>query len=177
VAAPSWSRRVPAILATAGAIVLAVLAARSTAWLVTGSGSGFGLRSLESCSPLGCDLRPAAEVVAELGRASPQLVRSGFVEAGVVTWIALWASAAALGLSALPMIAGVRSGLARAAARLALLALVTALAAGVVFVMRRPGGGGAYSLGLGFWLFGAGNVLGLVAGQMLVKLHAPTDPG
>jgi hypothetical protein len=173
-------RRFAAVAVTVVAVGLLSYAARSQSgrWLVTGDGSGFGLRTFQTCTQFGCDRKPAADVVAELTR-THGLVQSGFVEAGLVTSISIWIACGLLLLPIVPVLLGQRSGLARTACRLAQLALMIALGGAVVFVLRRPGGttNGAFQLGFSFWVFAVGNVLGLTAGLMLGKLHAPADPG
>lgn len=177
---PSVGRRVAVVAVTVVAVGLLVYSAlRSNRWLVTGTGSGFGLRMFQTCTRYGCDEKPAAEVVAELARTNPAEVKSGFVEAGWVTQIAILTACGLLLLAILPILGGMRSGLARTASRLATFALMVSLGGAVAFVLRRPGGAsnGAFDLGFTFWVFAAGNVVGLTAGQMLAKLHAPADPG
>jgi hypothetical protein len=178
--AASAGRRVAVVAVTIIAVgLLSYSAIRSHRWLVTGSGSGFGLRTFQTCTQYGCDDKPAGEVVAALARTNPAEVKSGFVEAGVVTQIAILTACGLLVLAILPILGGMRSGLARTASRLATFALMVALGGAVAFVLRRPGGSsnGAFDLGFTFWVFAAGNVIGLTAGQMLAKLHAPADPG
>jgi hypothetical protein len=163
----------PAAVVTAVAIALLVLAALSTAWLVTGAGVGFSLRELVACHAHGCDATPITRLPVTVG------VRSGFGEAGLVTLIAIWASAGCLLLAVIPAIAGARSPLGLALARLSQLALVVALGGAVAYVLRQPGGTSATALelGRGFFLFAAGNVIGLTAAQMLGKLHRRDIPG
>jgi hypothetical protein len=177
---PSTGRRFATVAVTVIAVgLLSYAAIRSNRWLVTGTGSGFGLRTFQTCTQYGCDHKPAAEVVAELARTTPALVKSGFLEAGWVTLIAILAGCGLLVVPIVPILAGFRSGLARTASRLASFALMVALGGAVVFVLRRPGGtsNGAFDVGFSFYVFAVGNVLGLTAGQMLAKLHAPADPG
>jgi hypothetical protein len=158
---------------TAIAIALLVLAALSTAWLVTGAGVGFSLRELVVCHPHGCDATPITRLPVDIG------ARSGFGEAGLVTLIATWAGAACLLLAAIPAVVGARSPLGLALARLAQLVLLVALGGAVAYVLRQPGGTSATALklGRGFFLFAAGNVIGLTAAQMLGKLHRRDVPG
>jgi hypothetical protein len=157
-------------LAAAGIAGL-IYAGLSTRWLVTGSGTGFGLRVFEVCHALGCDKQPIAELPA-------QAVGESLGRAGTMTWISIWVAVGALGVSVLPMVAGARAAIGRLAARLALLALMVALAGAVWFVLSRPGteaGMSTYALSSGFWAFCGGDILALTAGQLLGKLHAPAD--
>lgn len=159
--------RFVAVAVAAAGLAALIYAALSTAWLVTGSGTGLGLRTYETCSQYGCDRKPIGEVVAALDRA------------GQLTWVSIWVAVAGLGIAILPMIVGVRLGVARVASRLGVLALVAALGGAVWFVMSRPGttaGQSTYSLSLGFWVFCAGDIVAMTAGQLLAKLHLPADP-
>jgi hypothetical protein len=61
-------------------------------------------------------------------------------------------------------------------ASVALLGLVAAMAAGCVFVATKPGPAGMLGVDLGFWTFGGGAVIGLLAAQMLAKELRPPDP-
>ena len=165
--------RFAAIAFAAAGIGALVYAAVSTRWLITGSGTGFGLRTFEVCHALGCDRTDLASLPAEAASAS-------LARAGLMTWIATWIAVAGLGIALIPMVPGARLGIARIASRLGVLALVVALAGAVWFVLSRPGtvdGKSTFALSLGFWVFCAGNLLGMTAGQMLAKLHAPVDPG
>jgi len=164
--------RFVAIACAAAGIGALIYAALSTAWVVTGSGTGFGLRTFEACSPLGCDRKPIGQLPAET-------VKAAFDHAGELTWVSIWVAVAGLGIAMLPMIVGVRLGVARVASRLGVLALVVALGGAVWFVLSRPGTSGGqstYALSLGFWVFCAGDIVAMTAGQLLAKLHLPADP-
>jgi hypothetical protein len=165
--------RLPAAVVAAAAIALLVLAALSTKWLVTGAGVGFSLRELVVCHPHGCDATPITRLPVDIG------ARSGFGEAGLVTLIAICAGAGGLVLALVPALAGKRSALGHALARLALVALIVALGGAVAYVLRQPGGTSATALqlGRGFFLFAAGDVIGLTAAQMLVTVHRRDVPG
>lgn len=58
----------------------------------------------------------------------------------------------------------------------ALLAIMTALITGCVFVATKPGGPGFVGVSTGFWAFGIGAVMGIAAAQMLAKINRPVDP-
>ena len=161
--------RFVAIAVAAAGIAALVYAALSTAWIVTGSGTGFGLRTYEVCSQYGCDRKA-------LGAVAP----GALDHAGQMTWIAIWVAVGGLGIAVLPMLVGARLGVARVASRLGVLALVVALGGAVWFVLSRPGTSGGqstYALSLGFWVFCAGDIVAMTAGQLLAKLHLPADPG
>jgi hypothetical protein len=58
----------------------------------------------------------------------------------------------------------------------ALLGLMIGVIAGCVFVAIKPGAAGFVGVSYGFWLFGAGCVLGLAAAILLNKVIRPLDP-
>jgi hypothetical protein len=163
--------RFVAIGVAAAGIAALVYAGLSTRWLITGSGTGLGLRTFEVCHALGCDQKAIADLPAHTVSASLE-------RAGLMTWITIWISVGGLAVAVLPMIAGARAGIGRIGARVAVLALMVALGGAVWFVLSRPGtseGKSTFALSFGFWAFCAGDILALTAGQLLGKLHAPAD--
>ena len=56
---------------------------------------------------------------------------------------------------------------------LALLAIMAALVTGCVFVATKPGPGGFVGVGIAFWIFGAGAVMGIAGAQLLAKGEPP----
>jgi hypothetical protein len=58
----------------------------------------------------------------------------------------------------------------------ALLGLMIGVVTGCVFVAIKPGAGGFVGVSYGFWVFGAGCVLGLAAAILLNKVIRPLDP-
>ena len=58
----------------------------------------------------------------------------------------------------------------------AILGIAIGLITGCVFVATKPGPPGYVGVGLGFWVFGAGVVVGIGAALMLNKLLRPHDP-
>lgn len=59
---------------------------------------------------------------------------------------------------------------------IALLAIMIAMITGCVFVATKPGKAGFVGVNWGFWSFGIGLVVGIVAAQMLAKVIRPVDP-
>jgi hypothetical protein len=51
-----------------------------------------------------------------------------------------------------------------------------ALISACVFVATKPGGNGALGVGVGFWVFGGGAVLGIASAQLLARVIRPADP-
>lgn len=95
---------------------------------------------------------------------------------GLITWIAVL-------LATLSLITAVAIVAAKRRVRLpvmptttALLGVLIALITGCLFVATKPGPAGYVGVGLGFFLFGAGVVLGLWSSLALNKLMRPHDP-
>ncbi|MFT3696019.1 MAG: hypothetical protein QM831_22975 [Kofleriaceae bacterium] len=59
---------------------------------------------------------------------------------------------------------------------IALVGLMLGFITGCVFVATKPGPNGFVGIGISFWIFGAGSVLGLVSAIQLSKLNRPVDP-
>lgn len=59
---------------------------------------------------------------------------------------------------------------------IALVGIMLGLVVGCIFVATKPGPNGFVGIGISFWIFGAGNVLGLVSAIQLSKLNRPVDP-
>jgi hypothetical protein len=45
-----------------------------------------------------------------------------------------------------------------------------------VFVATKPGPTGMVGVGMSFWIFGAGCVMGIAGAQMMAKLNRPLEP-
>jgi hypothetical protein len=45
-----------------------------------------------------------------------------------------------------------------------------------VFVATKPGPNGMVGVGLSFWIFGVGCVMGIAGAQMMAKVNRPPDP-
>lgn len=99
-----------------------------------------------------------------------------FATAGRIAFVACLLSALALLATAGLALARKRKDLPISPASVALLGLVGAMASGCVFVATKPGPAGMLGVDLGFWAFGAGTVIGLLAAQMLAKEIRPEDP-
>lgn len=99
-------------------------------------------------------------------------------------WTTLgWITLGCAALAALSLLVG--AGLVLAKKRImwpimptttAILGVAVGLITGCVFVATKPGPPGYVGVHLGFWAFGAGVVLGIVAALMLNKLLRPYDP-
>jgi hypothetical protein len=94
-----------------------------------------------------------------------------------------WLAFATCLLSALGLLASAGLALARqrkelpiSPASVALLGIMGAMASGCVFIATKPGPAGMLGVDLGFWAFGVGTVVGILAAQMLAKEIRPVDP-
>jgi hypothetical protein len=59
---------------------------------------------------------------------------------------------------------------------IALLMIMMTLITAMLFVAKKPGGVGSVGVGLAFWLYGIGAVMGIAAAQGLSKMIRPIDP-
>jgi glycine/D-amino acid oxidase-like deaminating enzyme len=178
-------KRPNAIVAIALAVVAAaclVYAAFTHAWLVNdnpGEQIVFGLRDNSQCTGSDCVHRTNSELIKELRDFSEASARDASVAFAPFGWITLVASLlATLGLVGAAGIAanGKKPDLPMTPATLALLGIMVGLISGCVFVATKPGPSGYVGVGLSFWGFGAGCVLGIAAAQLLAKVNRPLDP-
>lgn len=164
-------------------------------WLVNGNKYleyGFGLRSNYECSTShetsfeggepkksskeSCASRSNSETVAEFKRLDPKLASGGFVPTGWITFIALLLAAAGL-LGAAAIAASKKPlDLPVAPTTIGLLGAMVSLITGCVFVATKPGPPGMVGVGLSFWIFGVGAVMGILGAQMLAKQLRPVEP-
>jgi len=163
-----------------GAALCLIYACVSHRWLENtqfrGARMGFSLLSFEACMENKCENKSNFEVMAEAKKYDPERASSVFAPMGVVTLVLL--GLAALGLLATAGIAikKLRPELPVAPTTVALLGIMAALITGCIFVATKPGGVGGVGVGLGFWAFGIGSVVGIAGAQMLNKSIKPIDP-
>lgn len=153
-------------------------------WLVNGgshSEYGFGLRSNYQCATgyddkQRCEEHSNGEVVDLFKQMNPKFASGAFVPTGWITFIALLL--AALGLAGAAAMAAAKKpmDLPIAPTTIGLLFSMIALITGCVFVATKPGPPGMVGVGLSFWIFGVGSVMGIVGAQMLAKVNRPPDP-
>jgi hypothetical protein len=172
------------VLALAAAACLSA-AAFTNSWLVNGNAYEqihFGLREMtQSGSSFGeaDTTRSNAEVVADMREVNAAAARdtsSAFAPMGWATFVECLI--AALGLVAAAIIAATRKHpeLPITPTTISLLGIMLGLITGCVFVATKPGPPGYVGVGLSFWLFGGGCVLGIAGAQMLAKVNRPPDP-
>jgi len=185
---PKKDTRQLAMALSAAAAVCMLYAAFTHHWLANGNKHlefGFGLRSSFACGidddkKETCDWRKNADVVdefKELGKAQHQnLASSAFVPAGWITLFSILAGALGLLVSAGLAFRKLAPDLPISPTTIGLLGSMIALISGCVFVATKPGPAGMVGVGMSFWLFGAGVVMGIVGAQMLAKVIRPPDP-
>jgi hypothetical protein len=182
------NRRLAIGLALAAAVLL-VAAAFTRQWLVNagrGRELGIGLRSVHLCADSGRLARTGfsgetacfeesnadfVQMLRDLNPFSKELPSSVFVYAGWVTFVLVLL--AAIGLVGAALLAGMKkkTPIPIAPTTVALLAIMLALISACAFVGTKPGDGGTAGIGLSFWAFGIGAMLGIAGSQMLVKLN------
>lgn len=188
-ASPQKDTRMLAIGLSVAAAVMMIYAAFSHRWLANGNKDfemGFGLRANFECAKSDdvwdCTWHTNRELVdsmrlAEMADPQHQKMESAaWIPAGWVTLISIL-------LSSIGLLAGAFMGFKKVAKELpiapttvALLGGMIGLIAGCVFVATKPGPPGMVGVGLSFWLFGVGVVMGIVGAQMLAKAIRPPDP-
>jgi len=199
---PKKDTRMLALGLSVAAAVCMIYAGFTHRWLANGNKHmeyGFGLRNNFECATtfepsdfqMGepapdakpteeCTTRSNAEVVSdfeELEKTTHEkLASSAFVPAGWVTLVAILLSS--LGLLAAAALAWrtIAKDLPVAPTTIALLGGMVGLISGCVFVATKPGPPGMVGVGLSFWMFGVGVVMGIVGAQMLAKVIRPPDP-
>lgn len=184
-------------LATALCAVAAaclIYAGFTHAWLVNASRYtevGFGLRTNYECSASysfdgsagasaqKCTDHTNAELIKkwrDMGPEAAKLTSGAFVPTGWITFIV--ALLAALGLAAAAVLGFLQKtpDLPIAPTTIALLGIMVGLITGCVFVATKPGPTGMVGVGMSFWIFGVGCVMGIAGAQMMAKLNRPLEP-
>jgi hypothetical protein len=171
-----------------------IYAAFTHAWLANAGRYGeigFGLRKNFDCresysfdgaeehSKQACEWHTNADVIAkwrELSENSKKLASSAFVPMGWVTFIV--ALLAALGLAVAAAFGALKKPMTGpiAPTTIGLLGVMIGLITGCVFVATKPGPAGMVGVGLSFWVFGVGCVMGIAGAQMMAKVNRPPDP-
>lgn len=161
------------------AAVLLLFACVSHRWLENrqrnDAGFGFSLLSFEECLGDECRTQSNSDIMAKLKEYDPK-ASGAFAPMGKVTLVLLLI--AVVGLIGTAVLAQLKKRLEwpMLPTTVGLLALMVALITGCVFIATKPGGAGGVGVGLGFWAFGIGTVVGIAALQMLNKLIKPVDP-
>ena len=179
---PSRSLAITLAVIAAGCLVFAAF---TRAWLVNNDQYdqlGFGLRSGYECAT-GHDVcewdRSNSAIVDAL---NADAVRDSdhssnvFPPMGWATLVtSLLAAAGLLGAAAIAA-SRKRPELVMTPSTIALLGIMIALITGCVFVATKPGPAGWVGVGISFWVFGGGCVMGIAGAQLLAKINRPPDP-
>lgn len=175
--------RVVGIGLCVGAAVLFLYAAFSHRWLENANHSharvGFSLIAFEACRDDSCKATSNFALVREIRQTMSRRDErpSGmFAPAGVITMALSLLSIMALGAAAWFAYKRERLAWKVLPTAIALLAIMGALLAGMLFVGKKPGGYGAVGVGPSFWAFSVACVIGIVGSQMLTKLIKPFEP-
>lgn len=178
-------------LAAAAAIVAAValiFSCFSSRWLANAGSDGeimMGLRSTTECGSIGLLLGPKPSecrtednsVYAEEWKSSSdQYYSAAWAPFGMITTIAvLLGGLGLLGAGVLGFLK-TKPNIPFSPSTLALLGIMIALITGCVFVATKPGPGGFVGVGVTFWIFGVGAVIGIFVATVLAKVNRPADP-
>ena len=138
-----------------------------------------GFEMQEAPAEATCRSTSTEEFNEEVGEAAhldrERYTSAAFSHAGWIAFGTCLLSAAGLLIAAAMAFARIKKDLPLSPASIALLGLLGAMASGCVFIATKPGPGGMLGVDLGFWAFGAGTVLGILAAQLLAKEIRPPD--
>ncbi|CAN5323792.1 hypothetical protein BH11MYX1_BH11MYX1_09490 [soil metagenome] len=177
------------------AIALAVVAALgllfasfSARWLANYGTEGsieMGLRSTTECGSVGMLLGPApgecrTQSSGDYAKAwnvnEGRYYSAAWAPLGLVTLIASLLGAfgllAGAGIGCLKM----KPHLPMSPSSVALIGIMISMISGCVFVAPKPGVPGMAGVGIAFWIYGAGAVVGIASAIMLAKVNRPADP-
>ena len=186
---PTKDRRMLAIGLCLAAAVFMAYAAFSHRWLSNGNKHleyGMGLQKSFECAKSDrgwdCEWISNKDFVAqmkEIEKVDPghrKLYSAAWIPAGWVTLISILLSSLGLFASAGLAFQRIHKEWPIAPTTVALLGGMVGLISGCVFVATKPGEPGMVGVGLSFWVFGVGVVMGIVGAQMAAKVIRPPDP-
>lgn len=177
---PPKDNRMLAIALCAAAALMLVYSAISHRWLENRKSkymkAEISLLSTNVCMEEDCKHMSNGELITMAREQDPKNASGAFAPMGITTMALLLV--AAVGLLASAAAAGMKKRITfpMLPTTAALLALMIALITGCVFVATKPGGVGGVGVGLGFWAFGIGCVVGIAGAQMITTLIKPVDP-
>lgn len=188
---PPKDNRMLAVVLCAVAGLLLAYSAFSHRWLENRRSKqmtiGMSLRSTELCNHTdwemddvptqGCVVQSNSAFIDWVKGQSSRVEASGaWAPIGIVTMVLLLLAAASLLGCAGLGVAQKRVAWPMLPTTPALLGLMASLITGCVFIATKPGGVGGVGVGIGFWAFGVGAVVGIAGAQMIAKLIKPIDP-
>ena len=173
-------------LALAAAACL-IYASVTRHWLVNSSRFeeiGFGLRDNYQCASLTeghpeCQEQTNSAFIEkwqDVGDTASQFASGVFAPMGWATLVECLLAALGLVAAAALALANKQPQLPITPSTLGLLGVMATLITGMIFVAKKPGPPGFVGVGISFWVFGAGAVLGIAGAQMLAKVNRPKDP-
>jgi len=178
------------MLAIALAIVAGlglIFACFSTRWLTNYGTDGsieMGLRSTTECGSVGmllgpapdeCRTRSASDYAKEWNVSEGRYYSAVWAPLGLVTLITSLLGALGLLAGAAVGFLKTKPGLPVSPSSIALIGIMLAMISGCVFVATKPGVPGLAGVGIAFWMFGAGAVVGIAGAIMLAKVNLPAD--
>jgi len=102
-------------------------------------------------------------------------VSGAFAPTGLVTMIACIIGGLALITTAVFAFKRIQIALPLHVSTIALIAIMTSLIFGCIFIATKPGGMRGVGVGYSFWIFGIGSVVGIIGAQILNKLIKPPE--
>jgi hypothetical protein len=186
--APSPRNPLVAVVLAITAAVALLFACFSTRWLANVGPDGsieMGLRSTTECGSVGmllgpepgqCRTKGNADYAKEWDTPSASYYSAAFAPCGWISLVACLIAALGLAGAAGLGLAKKKPHLPVSPSTLGLLGIMAALITGCVFVATKPGPPGFVGVGITFWIFGIGAVLGIASSIMLAKINRPLDP-
>ena len=180
-APPKPDNRMLAVALALAAAACLVYASFTPHWLVNAGQFeeiSFGVRSVDQCrAESACGTVSNHAFIDDLRAAGlPDQASNAFWSMGWATFVECMLSAAGLVAAAAIALARKHPQLPMAPTTLALLGIMAALITGCVFVATKPGPPGFVGVGMSFWVFGGGAVMGIAGAQLLAKVNRPPDP-
>jgi hypothetical protein len=179
------TRKLAIGLAFAAAALL-LFSSVTSSWLVNIGHSvtrKFSLRGFEQCETYAgtseCRSWSNGDFVKYVRDSFPkgdEYTSGAFTPMGWITLIACVIAALALIAAGVLAVMGKKPDLPITPTSGALLLLMVALITGCVFIATKPGPPGFVGVGISFWAFGIGCVMGIFAAQVLAKVNRPPDP-
>jgi hypothetical protein len=177
-----------AILLAVVAAGAMIFAAFSSNWLANVGVDGeiaMGLRTTTECGSVGVLLGPQPNECRTNGNSdyaeqwkgsTDRYYSAAWAPMGMVTLIAsLIGALGLLGAAGLGL-SKKKPNLPFSPSSMALLGIMAALICGCIFVATKPGPGGFVGVGIAFWIFGIGAVVGIFVSTVLAKVNRPPDP-
>jgi hypothetical protein len=177
-----------AVAAAFVAAIALIISCFSSRWLVNAGSDGeimMGLRSTTECGSVGlllgprpneCRTKANAEYAEEWQGSIGQYYSASWAPFGIITTIAVLLGALGLLGAGVIGLLKTKPNVPLSPSTVALLGIMISLITGCVFVATKPGPGGFVGIGVTFWIFGVGAVIGIFVATVLAKVNRPVDP-